>query len=67
MIDKIKTRLKSKTYWAAITMAALSIIEVNAQLVTSVLPPEYRGYLLLSWPLVMITLREVTTGALSDK
>ncbi len=67
MLDKIKARLRSKTYWAAITMAALSIIEVNAQLVTSLLPPEYRSYLLLSWPLVMITLREVTNGALSDK
>ncbi len=67
MLDKIKSRLRSKTYWAAITMAALSIIEVNAQLVTNLLPPEYRSYLLLSWPLVMITLREVTNGALSDK
>ena len=66
-MDKITARLRSKTYWAAIAMAALTIIELNAQLLTQFVSPEYRAYLLLAWPLVMITLREVTTGALSDK
>lgn len=67
MLDKIQARLRSKTYWAAIVMAVLSIIEANAQFVTGLLPPAHRTWLLLAWPLVMITLREVTTGALADK
>lgn len=67
MLDKIAQRLRSKTYWAAIVMAALSIVEANAQVLTGLLPPHYRTLALLAWPLVMITLREVTTGALADK
>lgn len=67
MLDKITQRLRSKTYWAAIVMAALSIVESNAQVITAHVPAEYRSLLLLAWPLVMITLREVTTGALADK
>ena len=66
-MDKIIARLRSKTYWAALAMAALSIIEINAQLLTQFIPAEHRAWLLLAWPLVMITLREITTGALSDK
>ncbi len=66
-MDKITARLKSKTYWAAIVMALVSIIEMNAQIISTALPIEYRSYLLLSWPIVMITLREITAGALSDK
>lgn len=67
MLDKIAQRLRSKTYWAAIVMAALSIVEANAKVLTAQVPTEYRAWLLMAWPLVMITLREVTTGALSDK
>jgi uncharacterized integral membrane protein len=67
MLDKINARLRSKTYWAAIVMAALSIVEANAQVLTAQVPTEYRVWLLMAWPLVMITLREVTTGALADK
>ena len=66
-MDKIIARLRSKTYWAAIAMAALTIVELNAQLLTQFVPPAYRAWLLLAWPLVMITLREITTGALADK
>lgn len=67
MLDKIRARLRSKTYWAAIVMAVLSIVEANAQVLTSFLQPAHRAWLLMAWPLVMITLREVTTGALGDK
>lgn len=67
MLEKINARLRSKTYWAAIVMALLTIVEANAQVLTGLLPPTYRTWLLLAWPLVMITLREVTTGALADK
>lgn len=67
MLDKIRQRLRSKTYWAAIVMAVLSIAEAQAQVLTGLLPAELRALALLAWPLVMITLREVTTGALADK
>ena len=48
-------------------MAVISIIELNSKLLTQYLPPEYADYVLLVWPIAMLTLREVTTGALSDK
>lgn len=60
-------RLKSKTYWAALTGAALTIIEANSGMFSQLFPPESRPWLVLAWPLVMISLREVTTGALGDK
>lgn len=66
-MEKILQRLRSKTYWAAIVMAGISVVEANAQFISQYLPAEARPYLLLAWPLLMITLREVTTGALADK
>lgn len=67
MLETIKQRLKSKTYLTALAMAVVSIIEVNSKLLTQHLPPEYSGYAVMVWPVLMLTLREVTTGALSDK
>lgn len=66
-MNKIKARFQSKTYWAAIAMATLSIVEVNSQLISQAIPQEYRTYLIMAWPLVMITLREITNGALDNK
>ena len=67
MLDLIKQRLKSKTYLTAVAMAVISIVEVNSKLLTNALPPQYVGYAVLVWPVLMITLREITTGALSEK
>ena len=67
MLDQIKQRLKSKTYLTALAMAGVSIIEVNSKFLTQYLPPAYAGYAVMIWPVLMVTLREVTTGALSDK
>jgi hypothetical protein len=66
-MNAIIQRLKSKTYLTALAMAAVSIIEVNSKFLTQYLPPEYSGYAVMVWPVLMVTLREVTTGALSDK
>lgn len=67
MFELLRQRLTSKTYLTAIVMALLSALEVNMQLVTPLLPVEFRTYLVLVWFPVMLTLREFTTVALSDK
>lgn len=67
MIEKIRQRLESRTYKAAMALTLLSAIEVKAQFISGFLPVEWRPYLLFIWPFAMLTLREVTTGALSDK
>jgi hypothetical protein len=67
MMQLILKRLKSKTYWVAVTAALLTIIEANSGLLAGLLPEGYSKFALLLWPVLMITLREVTTGALSDK
>ena len=66
-MELIIQRLKSKTYHVAIAGALLTILETNSGLISQFLPVEYRNYVMLAWPVLMITLREVTTGALSDK
>lgn len=66
-MNKIIQRLHSKTYLTAVALAAISAIEINAQLLTGWVPAEYKPWLLMVWPVAMLTLREVTTGALSDK
>ena len=67
MLDLIKQRLKSKTYITAIVGALLTLLEANSGLLSSLLPAQYRGYVVMVWPLLMISLREVTTGALDAK
>ena len=60
-------RLKSKTYWVAVTGSLLTLVEMNSGFLSGLLPPEYTKYALMLWPILMLTLREVTTGALADK
>ena len=67
MFDKIKARLTSKTYIAAATMAVLTAIEINSPLLSTFVVPEHRPYLLALWPVVMMTLREITKTAVDDK
>lgn len=67
MLDLIKQRLQSRTYWAAIIGALLTVIEANSGFVAQYVQPEYRTYLIMLWPVVMLSLREVTKTALADK
>jgi hypothetical protein len=67
MLNLIKQRLKSKTYQAALLGAVLTIIEAQSGYLSSFVPVEYRRYAVMLWPLVMLTLREVTTTALAEK
>ena len=67
MLEQIQQRLKSKTYLTALAMAVISIIEINSKFITQYLPPEYAQWAVMIWPILMVSLREITTGALSDK
>ena len=60
-------RLKSKTYWAALVGALLTIVEANSGFFGQYIPMPYRTYAVLLWPILMLVLREVTTTALSEK
>lgn len=63
----ISSRLRSRTYWVAIIGALLTAVEANSGFISSLLPAEYAKYSVMLWPVLMITLREVTTTALGDK
>jgi hypothetical protein len=67
MIELLKQRLRSKTYWAAMIGASLVILDAQSGFISGLLPVEYRSYTIMAWPLIMITLREVTTSALNSK
>lgn len=60
-------RLHSKTYWAALIGAILTIVEAQYGLLTTLLPPAVMPYAPLIFPVVMAVLREFTTMALEDK
>ena len=60
-------RLKSRTYWVAIIGAILTIVEANSGFISSLLPTSYAKYAVMLWPVLMLTLREITTTALADK
>jgi hypothetical protein len=60
-------RIRSKTYGIAIVGALLTILEMHSNVITQYIPIDYRQYVVYLWPVVMITLREFTNTALSDK
>jgi uncharacterized membrane protein len=66
-MNLILQRLKSRTYWIAILGAVLTIIEANSGFISSFLPHTYAKYAVMLWPVLMLTLREVTTTAIANK
>lgn len=66
-MNPIIQRLKSKTYCVAIIGALLTAIDAQSGFITGFIAAEYRPWVLMAWPALMLTLREVTTTALSDK
>lgn len=66
-MNALLQRLKSKTYWVAILGALLTAIEVNSGFLGSFIPMPYQSYVIMLWPVLMLTLREVTNSALADK
>jgi hypothetical protein len=43
------------------------VIELNSNFIGQFIPLPYRTYIIMLWPVLMLTLREVTTTTLSDK
>ena len=66
-MNAILQRFKSKTYWVAIVGALLTVIEANSGFIGQFLPAEYRAYIVMLWPVLMLVLREITTTALAAK
>ena len=57
MLKLIRTRLKSKTYRAAMVGALLAMVESNSGILSALLPVAARPYAVMAWPILMITLR----------
>ncbi len=66
-MNSIFQRLKSKTYWVALVGALLTVIETNSGFIGQFMPADYRPYIVMMWPVLMLVLREFTTSALADK
>jgi len=64
--ENIKKRLKSKTYWAAIAMSAMTLIEMNLGLFQPMLGDWYLTFY-LGMTLVFMAIREATNAPLSEK
>ena len=60
-------RFKSKTYWAALLLSILAIVEVQQGAITEIVPESLRPYMFIVFPIAMLLCREVTTTALSEK
>ena len=67
ILQLIAQRLKSKTYWVGMLGLLLTAIDISSGTITGLLPAEYSPFAVLLWPMAVLTLREVTTAALSDK
>ena len=67
VLNRLAARLKSKTYWAALMLTAITLLEARSGELSALFKPEYRPYLLLTFPFIMVVLRELTTAALSEK
>lgn len=55
-----KSRLQSKTYWAAILLACLGALQTNV----GVIPADYQGWTLIIVAGLMAALREYTSQPL---
>jgi uncharacterized membrane protein len=66
-MNAIFQRFKSKTYWVALVGALLTVIEANSGFIGQFLHTEYRAYIVMLWPVLMLILREITTTALAEK
>jgi hypothetical protein len=67
MIENIKKRLRSNTYRVALVGAILTAIELNSGVLLGNIPEQYHAFALAIWPIAMLTMREVTNTAVSDK
>ena len=66
-MEMLIQRLKSKTYWAAIIGALLTGLDAQSGFFSQYFPAQYRPFIPMLWPVLMLALREVTTTALAEK
>lgn len=59
--------VSSKTMWAAAILAALGYLEQNQGLVSQYIGADKMGIVMLVVSGIMVVLRTITTGSLSDK
>jgi hypothetical protein len=64
--ETIKQRFRSKTYWAAVVMAGLSILEVNLGMFAETFGSWYPMFY-VGMSLIFMLIREATNAPLSDK
>lgn len=59
--------VKSKTGWFAIALGILGVLEINSQFISSVVPPQYQGWVIGGIGAISLFLRAVTTDSLVEK
>lgn len=64
---RIKNRLVSKTYISALLLGIITAVDMNTQFLSGMVPEAYRPWLLMTWPVTMMTLREMTKSAVDEK
>ena len=65
-LKTIKRRLTSKTYLTALALGIITAVDLNTQVLSGLFPEQYRPFLLMVWPVTMMTLREMTKSGLAD-
>ena len=65
-LKAFRKRVLSKTYATALLLGLITAVEMNTQLLSQFIPETYRPWLLMIWPVTMMTLREMTNSALSE-
>jgi hypothetical protein len=67
MLALIIQNLNSRTVKLALLLGLISGIEAQVGFFSQFVPPAYRPYLIMVWPVAMIVMRNITTTALADK
>lgn len=67
LMEKLRQRLFSKTYWASMALVAVGSAQHYANFLTPFLPADKMGAVIAVLGLLMAGLREVTSKPLSEK
>ena len=59
--------LKSKTMLAATVIEILGVIQANSDFLSTIMPPNYFGFMLIAIGITMRLLRMVTTSSIGEK
>ena len=61
-MNTIIARLKTPQYQAALLGALFTVLDANGGFISQFFPAQYRGYIVMAWPVIMLTVHEMTTG-----